>query len=146
MVEHYISQDESLSNEQVTKRARGTYLSMCYTTALGVILTVAHSVGSESLMPIFDQLLKKHHASPAVQLVGVAIRLEFTKRLPRKEIEDLNYALEGNPLVQRLLKEIVVRHLYLHPVAHDDRSWIAATLKLQIRDQRLIQSKKQEKT
>ncbi len=145
ITEHYISQDASLSNDQVTRRARAMFLSMCYATAFGVIIKIAHSVGSEPLMPIYDELLEKHHSSPAIQLIGVAIKLEFTKKIPRKEIHDLHQSVEGNPIVQRLLEEIVVRHLYLNPVTHEDRGWIASTLKLEMKAQRLIQSKKQEK-
>ncbi|RLA39457.1 MAG: hypothetical protein DRR42_27185, partial [Gammaproteobacteria bacterium] len=145
IAEHFVSQDDALSNKQVEKRARSMYLSMCYSTALAVIIKIANSVGSEPLIPIFDQLLEKHHASPVMQLIGVAIKLEFTKKIPKKEIKDLNHSLEGNPLVQRLLHEIVVRHLYLNPVSFGDRGWIASTLKLKIRDQRLIQSKKQKR-
>ena len=145
ITEHYISQDASLSNDQVTRRARAKFLSRSYATAFGVIIKIAHSVGSEPLMPIYDELLEKHHSSPAIQLIGVAIKLEFTKKIPRKEIHDLHQSVEGNPIVQRLLEEIVVRHLYLNPVTHEDRGWIASTLKLEMKAQRLIQSKKQEK-
>jgi len=145
MIEHFISQDTSLSDEQVTKRARSLFLAMVYTTSYGVISKIAHSVGTESLMPIFKKVAERHGDSPAVRLIDVGIRLEFTKSIPRKEIEDLYLSLESNKLVQRLLQEIVVRHLYLNPISYQDRGWIASTLKLEMKDQRVIQSKKEEK-
>lgn len=145
IAEHFVAQDDSLSDDQITKRARSMYLSMCYSTALGVVTKIAHSVGTEPLIPIYEELLEKHQSSPAVQLIGIAIKLEFTKSIPRNDIEKLHHSLEDNPLVQRLLEEIVVRHLYLNHVGHEDRGWISSTLKLEMKDQRLIQAKKQEK-
>ncbi len=142
MIEGFVSQDSSLSNEQVTKKARGMFLAMCYSTSYAVISKIAHSVGTESLMPVFEKVAEKHDGSPAVRLIDVAIKLEFTKKIPKKEIAVLYADLADNKLIQRLLQEIVVRHLYLHPVSHEDRGWIASKLKLQMKDQRLIQARK----
>ena len=145
MIEGFVSQNSSLSNEKVTKKARSMFLSMCYTTSYAVIHKIAHSVGTESLMPVFDKVAEKHDGSPAVRLIDVAIKLEFTKAIPKKEIASLYADLANNKLIQRLLQEIVVRHLYLNPVNHEDRGWIASKLKLEMKDQRLIQAKREEK-
>jgi hypothetical protein len=79
-------------------------------------------------------------------LIHIAILLEFTKSIPKKEIAKLFSEVEGNPISKRLLQELVVQHLYLNHVDYKDRQWISSKMHLPINTQRLIQSKDEYKT
>jgi len=83
--------------------------------------------------------------SPAVKLINIAIKLEFTKKIPKKEISKLYADISNNPLTRRLLQELVIQHLYLNHVKYQDRQWISETLKIPITSQRALQAKKDRK-
>jgi len=96
-------------------------------------------------MPIFEEISSKNPESPAIQLIHIAIQLEFTKKIPKKAISDMYLNLEGNPITQRLLQELIIQHLYLNYVEYQEMQWISDKLKLPIQTQRLLQGKTEYK-
>jgi len=116
---------------------------LSYGISYGVLKRISYSLGSEKLFPIFDELKRKNPNIPSIQLIYIAIKLEFSKEIPKPEIEDLFKSQENNPFTQRLLKEIIVQHLYLNSVDYKDRHWISSKLSIPIKKQLMIQSKGQ---
>lgn len=139
-------QNESLTDDDISKEAKNIFLMLCYGTSYSVIKKIANSLGSEKLVPIFNDINENHADSPAMKLIHVAVLLEFTKSIPKKELSELYANLDGNPIAQRLLQELVVQHLYLNHVNYKDRQWISSKIELPIDTQRLIQSKDEYKT
>lgn len=139
-------ESKSLTDEEITKEARNIFLMFCYGTSYSVIKKIANSLGSEKLMPIFNEINNDHPNSPAMKLIHVAILLEFTKSIPKTELSELFEDLKRNPIAQRLLQELVVQHLYLNHVEFKDRQWISSKMELPMSTQRLLQSRDEYKT
>jgi len=118
------------SNKNITKIARRFYLTICYLTCFGIIQKIADSLGYEDLVPIFEKLSQSTPLSPAIKLIDISIKLEFTKHIPKKEISSLFQELDNNIVARRMLQEIVLQHLYLHSVNYQDRQWLSNTLEL----------------
>lgn len=131
----------NLTETEIAGRVRKTFLMLCYGTSFSVIRKIANSIGSNKLLPIFDIIAEQHSDSPARQLINIAIKLEFTKEIPKNDISKLNAKLENNPIAKRLLQEVVIQHLYLNIIDYKDRQWISSTLDLPIKKQRYMQRK-----
>lgn len=131
--------------DKLRKAAISTYLGLTYGVCLAVIRRISSSLGSEDLIEIFERLGKDNPDSIAVQLINVAIRLEFTKLIPKKEVGQLNVALASNPVGKRLLQELVIQHLYLNEVATQEKQWISSKLGIPIRAQQQISTRKATK-
>ena len=141
VIQDNFSNNTNFSNEKISKEARNIFLMFCYGTSYAVIKKIANSLGSDKLMPIFEEIARNQPDSPAIQLIQIAILMEFKKQIPKKELSNLYSKLEGNKIAQRLLQELVIQHLYLNHVEYKDRQWISDKLKMPIQEQRLLQSK-----
>lgn len=145
-LQELFKKNNNLSQDDISEEARKIFLMLCYGTSYSLIRKIANSVGSEKLIPIFREIGSKHPDSPAIQLINIAIQLEFTKKIPQKEIIELYSGLQSNPIARRLLQEIVVQHLYLNHVEFRDRQWISEKLSLPMDSQRILQDKTQYKS
>lgn len=143
LIGEIIRDNSTLSDEDIVKEARQVYLTICYGVSYAVIQKIANSLGSEQLIPIFEELSQKNPKSPAIELIDIAIKLEFTTNIPKKEIKELFGETESNVITNRMLQEVVLQHLYLHYIDYKDKQWISDTLKIPMQAQRLIE--KQEK-
>jgi GTPase SAR1 family protein len=133
--------EETHSNKE-EKIARQLYLILNYRIFYGVIHKITNSLGSEQLIPIFDKLAQNNEDSPVRKLINLSIKLEFTKDIPKKEIENLSHELENNMIARRVLQEIVLRHIYLHYTRIGDKQWVASTLGIPIKSQIQIEQQK----
>ena len=124
--------------EQIRRAAIKTYLSMTYGVCVAVIQKIAHSMGSDELIEIFRQVEEENPDSIAIRLINVAIGLEFTKEIPKRKIRTLNKDLKSNPIGRRLLKEVIIQHLYLNEVPRIDKQWISDSLGISMEYQRLV--------
>jgi hypothetical protein len=146
LIKKLIKKNSKTSDEQIENSARNLYVQLCYETTFSVIKKIALSNGSEKLLPVFDEVSNGSENSAALKLINLAIKLEFTNNIPFKLIESLSSELETNYIAIRMLKQIVIHHLYLHHVEVRDRQRIADILKLPIKAQRQIQNQKEMKT
>lgn len=133
------------SKEKLERMSMKSYLGFCYEICLGVIKRTANCLGSSDLVEIYDDLQRGAPDSVAIQLINVAIHLEFKKRIPKSTISSLNATLDSNPIARLLLQEVVVQHLYLNEVEIGDKQWISSTLGIPIASQRRIASMKATK-
>jgi len=77
-------ENTSLSVNEISEKARKVFLMLCYGASYSVIKKIANSLGSEKLMPIFDDISGASTKSPAVQLIHITIQLESTKKNTKK--------------------------------------------------------------
>lgn len=145
VIKKIICENSSLSDDDVTKKARKIYMLICYGVSYALIQKIANSLGSKQLVPIFEELREKHPDSPAIQLIDIAIKLEFTNSIPKEEIKKLFIELKSNVITRRMLQEVVLQHLYLHNTDFRDKQWISNTLEIPIKTQRLIERQKSQK-
>ena len=128
--------------EKIRRAAGREYFRLCYAVCYGVIRRITSSIGAKELVQIFDAIEEEDPESVAVRMINVAIRMEFTKRIPRAHIESLDAELGGNPVAKMLLREVVVHHLYLNDVGVADKQWISSKLEIPMRSQRMLESKR----
>ena len=131
--------------EELRGKAGKAYLSLCYDVSREVLRRIANSLGAKELLEIFELLEGEEPESVAVKLVNIAIRMEFTKTIPKRQIGALNAKLYANPIAGMLLKELVVQHLYLNEVEFGDKQWISSKLGIPMRSQRMLEGIKAAK-
>jgi len=139
VLEYIIKENSKLSDDKISKVARNLYLSLSYGVSFAVIKKLAASLGSREIYTIFDRIKEKNEQNPALDMLYVAVKLEVSDNLPKKELEGLFQSLESNPISRRLLQEIVVQHLYLNFVSRDERQWASDTLHIPMAVQRHLQ-------
>ena len=128
--------------EKIRRAAGREYFRLCYAVCYGVIRRITGSIGAKELVQIFDAIEEEEPDSVAVRMINVAIRMEFTKKIPRDRINSLDAELGGNPVARMLLREVVVHHLYLNDVGVADKQWISSKLGIPMKSQRLLESKR----
>ncbi len=133
------------TEESIIKEARRFFLMLCYGASYSVVKKIADSIGYDELIPVFEEINAGANVTPVMKLVYLAIKLEFTKEIPKKELESVYLEFSGNPIAQRLLQELVIQHLYMNEVEYRDRQWISSKLKLPVRTQRLLQATQEKK-
>ena len=141
LIQDVMKQNLSMQRSKIEKEARDLFLMLNYGVSFAVVKMIANSLGSEKLMAIFAEVADKNRNSPAMQLIYIAMKLEFTKSIPKREIEELLTKLENNPISKRLLQEVVIQHLYLNYMDYSDRQWLSDKLFIPLQSQLLLQAK-----
>ena len=141
MLEHMLRENPTTKYEDLEREAKNTFLFLIYGVIFGVLRKISSSIGSKEADEIYDQL-EQNIGTPAIKLINQAIGLQFKKDLDFKKLGDLMYDFNTNPACTRMLKEIVVQHVYMFPVDYKDRQRIESTLDIPIKGQRLISQQK----
>ena len=143
-IQNIISKNKGWSNERISKEARFYFWAFSYYMSFSVIRKLSCSIGHKDLMPLYETV-SNTIGSEISKLVEISIELEFTKVMPKSKISTLWDSVKDNLLPRRLLQEILINHLHLHYVSHEDKNWIATKLSIPIKEQLFMQKKKQLK-
>ena len=145
LISDIINEDNRIPDEQVVKVARNFYVRICYEFTFAVIKKIAFSTGSSKLISIFDEVLSKNEDSAALQLINLAIKLEFTDEIPFRELEKVTAKFKSNFVAKRMMQQLVVQHLYLHHVDTADKQRLSNLIKIPMHKQRQLQLNKKLK-
>lgn len=140
-IHRLIEKKRNWSKERITKEAKLYYWHFSYMMSLNVIRKIALSVGHKDLVDFYHNVSDKMN-SEVSQIIDINIELEFRKTIPKEKIAKLWEQLKDNLITRRLLQEILIQHLHLHYVKHDDKHWISSTLEIPTKDQNSIQRKR----
>lgn len=140
-IHRLIEKKKNWSKERITKEAKLYYWHFSYIMSLNVIRKIALSVGHKDLVDFYHNVSDKMD-SEVSQIIDINIELEFRKTIPKDKILKLWGQLKDNLITRRLLQEILIQHLHLHYVKHDDKHWISSTLEIPTKDQNSIQRKR----
>lgn len=140
-IQRLIEKKKNWSKERITKEAKLYYWHFSYIMSLNVIRKIALSVGHKDLVDFYHNVSGKMD-SEVSQIIDINIELEFRKTIPKDKILKLWGQLKDNLITRRLLQEILIQHLHLHYVKHDDKHWISSTLEIPTKDQNSIQRKR----
>lgn len=126
------------TNIAIEKEAKSAFLLFTFSAIYAVIKKIASSTGCAEAEEIFS-LIEQEMPTPAIKLINQAITLDFHKRIDFKKLSDLVAEFKGNAVCDRILKEIVVQHVYMFPVDYKDKQKISSCLsvpieKLQLQD------------
>jgi len=144
IISQILEKDPSIPDTVVVRQASKEFYNIALGSCFGVINKIANSVGSEKLLPVLAQVVEDA-PTPANSLILIIAELEFTNRLPQSRVLKFKLDFQQNIIAQRLLKETMVRHLYLHYLKVEQKQWISETLGIPMSSQRLLESDDKQK-
>jgi hypothetical protein len=138
VISTHLLENPELSNDEVEKYAENAYLHLTYGVINSVVRKIATSVGSKEAMEIYRSIEEKE-STPAMLLLKQSIELHFLKRIDMKSIELSMERLKGNHVCTRILKELVVQHIYMFPVGYKEKQQLSKLLGLSVKGQQLME-------
>ncbi|MDF1612615.1 toll/interleukin-1 receptor domain-containing protein [Stygiobacter electus] len=133
-----------VSDEQVEKDARNTFLFLTYGMIFSVLKKISLSLGSTEAKEVYDKI-ESIRNTPATILINVSIDLLFGKDINVDALAKKYELLEGNIVAQRLFKESVIQHIYMYQAPYDKKQQIAAKFNIPMKSQLLIDNNKDSK-
>ena len=140
-IAHTLKENPSIENSKLEKEAKKIFLFITYAAIYGVLRKIAFSVGSKETEEIYQEL-ENQNGSPSIKLINQAIELQFLKKIDDKHIKALAEEFKNNFVCERILKEIVMQHIYMHPIEFKEKQRISEILKIPVAGQRLIEMQK----
>ncbi|EPP5594418.1 TIR domain-containing protein [Vibrio cholerae] len=137
----HLAEHPNLSDKEIEKFAENAYLHLTYGVINGVIRKIASSVGSKEALEIYKYLEDKSD-TPAFYLINQAIELQFNRTLKVDSISKCKENLKDNPVCIRILKEMVIQHIYMFPVEYKEKQQLSELLGISIQGQRLMDRRK----
>lgn len=136
-IRNLLEQHPTVPEKKLSHQAQQIYLALNYWLILGVINKVAFCMGSDKGREIYINVANTRN-SPASRLIQEIIELQFEKKIDFAKIEKLHDNFSSNPICDRLLKHIVLRHCYMHDIGYKDRQKLAGILNISMQQQQLV--------
>lgn len=146
-VEEVLSDHPDLTNREVEVEAKKAYLFMTYGVIFGVLHKIAVSVGSSDASVLYDEI-ESEYPKPSIRLIRYAIELQHEKHVDVDKVRKLASDFENNGPCLRILKELLVQHVYMFPVGYKKKQQLAEILKIPLEYQyrsQLVSGGKREK-
>lgn len=140
VISAHLSETPGLTNGEIEKHAENAYLHLTYGVINSVVRKIATSVGSKEAMEIYKAIEEKE-STPALLLLKQSIELHFLKRIDMRSITQSVEKLKGNFVCTRILKELVIQHIYMFPVDYKEKQQLSKLLGLSVKGQQLIEQK-----
>lgn len=141
VISNHLSEQPDLSDREIEKHAEHAYLHLTYGVVNAVIRKISSAVGSKEALEIYT-LLEKKSGTPAASLIKQAIELQFNKTLKISSVESCVEKLHDNPVCMRILKELIVQHIYMFPVEYKEKQKLSNLLGITVKGQRLMDQRK----
>jgi GTPase SAR1 family protein len=136
-IRNFLEQYPTVPDKKLSYQAQQIYLALNYWMILGVVNKVAFCMGSDKGREIYVNVANAKN-SPASRLIQEIIELQFEKKIDFNKIENLHKEFSSNPICDRLLKHIVLRHCYMHDIGYKDRQKLAGILNISMQQQQLV--------
>lgn len=135
IIEHVLKENPRISDADLEKEAKATFLLLTYGVIFGVIRKISASMGGAEIEEICLEL-EKATKSPAVMLINQSMQLNNNKKLDFKRIDSLQKEFRSNPTCGRILRENIVQHTYMFPVTYQDKQKLSSALNISMQQQR----------
>lgn len=134
-----IDQNPKRSNSKIVREVENFYVGMSYAVILAMLYRTSFSLGSSKGRHVYINVAEKHNI-PALHLAQEIIELQFDKNLDFSKIEKLHadFSKSKNHICDRLLKQIILRHCYMHDIGFKDRQRLADKLNISMEVRRSI--------
>lgn len=135
---------EEMAIDKKKKVIRLNFGLMSLRIAFNMINRSAHSIGSDKLLAIIGEITTDNK-TPATELINLAVNLWYGNEINMEKIKEMKeqWEKDNHFLAYRTLQRIVVEHLYLRGVERTTREEISNVLNLPIKQQLLIEQKRQ---
>lgn len=140
LISQQLAENPSLSNKEIEKYAENAYTHLTYNVMQAVIRKIAASIGSKEALEVYDNI-KEENETPALILLNQCIHLHFNKKLDMSKISNTADQLRSNPVCFRILKELIVQHIYMFPTDYKEKQQLSQLLRLPIQQQNIIGKK-----
>jgi len=142
LIKKAIATDPDITDAELERKSATMFMQMTYSVINAVVRKIASSIGSKEATEIYKQLEKDSNHSPAMILLNQAIDLEFRKSLNTNSLKDTVAKLKNNPVCLRILKEMIISHIYMFPVGYREKQQVSELLNLSTKSQRIMDTKK----
>ena len=138
-IKKVIEEDPNRSNSKIIREVESFYLAINYNVILVMLYKISFSLGSPKGREIYVKIATKFD-NPASKLIQEIIELQFEKKLDFAKIKDLHteFSKKNNPVCDRLLKQIIVRHCYMHDIRFNERQKLGSLLNISTEAQQSI--------
>ena len=132
----------NLSAQRIEKEAKRFIDQLLYSVIFGWLRKIVDSLGYDQLIEIADDVSNKNK-SVVSKLINLYIHTWYTKKLNFQKISSIYKDLKDDKNYQAIyiLKDIVCRHIYMHPIDYKDKQKIGQLLGLSVRHQVVVQKK-----
>jgi len=103
---------EEMPQEKRIKTAKGLLFFLTELLCLGTIKRISFAVGSERLIPTYDDV-QKIYDNVATEFVQTEIRMDHSPQFPEKRVLELKKKVGKNIFGETLLRMLVADHFYL---------------------------------
>lgn len=141
LISAQLAEHPNLSNKEIEKEAENVYLHLTYGVINGFTRKVASSIGSKDALEVYRRV-DKLAGTPAFNLIRQAIELQFNKSIDIVQISECVKSLRGNEVCLRILKEMIIQHIYLFPVDYKEKQQLSELLSISVQGQRWMDMKK----
>lgn len=134
-----IKDDDNLrqtTRQELADLVRGLFFYLTEATMFGILKRISHAVGAVELVPTYREVLDANPVN-SFKLVDMSVKLD-TLTLPSKNVVKLSDELKNNFLCSRLLRRLVVHHIYLFPTDYKTKQRICEALDIPIKEVRGI--------
>lgn len=98
---------------------------------------ISTALSYNKLSETYKDFLNKHNYNTC-KLTNLIMELEFQKEIPINLIESLMNDFQKNKLSEHLMKNIIIKHLYLVPVKYDEKQKVCSLLNISSKIQKKI--------
>ncbi|MCK4752146.1 MAG: toll/interleukin-1 receptor domain-containing protein [Planctomycetes bacterium] len=140
MITRSLQENLNIESGEVEKGAGNIFFLLTYGVIYGILRRIAFSVGSKEAEEIYERM-QINYDTPAIMLINQAIELQFQKKVNQKKLKELSEKFKGNIVCDRILKEIVIQHIYMHYVDYKDKQRVSQILGIPVSSQRLLETK-----
>jgi len=144
IIKMLLSDSSKINSYSIEKEAKKIFILIIYGVTYGLLRKISFSVGSKEAAEVYE-LIKKKNDSPAIRLINTSINLNFSKKFDINELKKTFNSLKGNINCQRLFKEIIVQHMYMHHFSYQEKQQISEIFKIPMMYQRTIEHKEDTK-
>jgi hypothetical protein len=141
LISSHLSEHPNLTNREIEKQAENAYLHLTYGVINGVTRKIASSIGAKEALEIYRDM-EKSVGTPAFTLIRQSIELQFNNSINIEHISSSIRELKDNQVCLRILKEMVIQHIYLFPVDYKEKQQLSQLLGISVQGQRLMDAKK----
>jgi hypothetical protein len=136
-------ENKNVNMEKLEKISTNLVVGISLLVSYGFIEKVASSIGSEDLSQTYDKILSDNPTN-SIRLIDIAIKLDYFKGNPINYIKSMLPDLRKNQLAYILLRQFVVRYLYMFKIGIEQKSQFCDLLDITIKQQRGIEAKSKD--
>ena len=145
MIQKTLLEHPSLTNTEIGRNAESIYMEITYGIIYSTLQKIATSIGKKDAWEIY-KVLKEKNPTPAYSLIYQAIDLRFNNRsLDIQALKETYDSIDTSPVCVRLLRELVIQHIYMFPVDFRKKQQLSSMLKLDVQKQTLMDKNKRSK-